>query len=288
MAKAKKKDKKSKKDKADSVVMTLLARLPSLDETHRDAFTSQFDDAECAKLGAETRSSAVRDCAMSWAADAIGALLDPSLAPRIHYSPARLAWVLELVARLESERAKSKSAEQKAVRTTRDVSTTRARQLRLELLEKLEAALAGREEDLRHLTDARAKENAGESLAALSALIGDLLSRTGRDGALKVLLDSAHVTAQDASAASAAAESISSARADVILGGRMSDKDSPATNVVEGRITKELRVIYDAFSGARERGVPAPALVPSAPIRRALSRPATKKAKTPTEPTPPS
>src|SRR4051812_35314073 len=63
----------------------LLPRLPALDETHRDAFTSQFTDAQCSELGTKTKSSAVRDGALAWAGDAATAVLDPALAPSIDY-----------------------------------------------------------------------------------------------------------------------------------------------------------------------------------------------------------
>jgi len=54
-------------------------------------------------LGARTKSAAVRECAMQWAAIALKALLsgDKEL---IAYAPERLSFVLELIVQLDAER----------------------------------------------------------------------------------------------------------------------------------------------------------------------------------------
>src|SRR5262245_48062324 len=83
----------------------LLARLPALDDTHRDAFASQFTDAQCMQLGIRTKSAAVRDGALAWASEAAPAVLDAVLGPSIDYTPERVAWIVELVVRLDTERA---------------------------------------------------------------------------------------------------------------------------------------------------------------------------------------
>ncbi|HEY4122797.1 MAG TPA: hypothetical protein VGM56_33265, partial [Byssovorax sp.] len=109
---------------SEATTTVLLMRLPALTNPQRDAFTGQCSDADCSKLGAQTQSGTVRATALAWAADAEAALADAALAKRIKYAPARLAWLVELVAELDVARAGQASASgaHAGVRTSRDVA----------------------------------------------------------------------------------------------------------------------------------------------------------------------
>lgn len=75
------------------------------------------------------------------------------------------------------------------------------------------------------------------------------------------------------SAAIGIANGLRDAKLDVTLGGRATgDRDTPAVNLVEGRILKELLLLRDAFDHARSEGVAVPVLVPNRGTQDVLAR----------------
>jgi hypothetical protein len=261
---------------------TLLTTLPGLDAPHRRVFTRQFTDAECAERGAKTRSLAVRDCAVSWASDATPALLNPALAPEIDYAPERMAWVIELCARLDAARSASgaKGKKQSTVRTERDVARSKAVALRKRLLGKVGRLVKGDDVISAALDEANAAPDDDQlvrSLEQLAALVDT--STKSPDADVRLLAAMWRVTPADADAARAAVAALKGASADVALGGRATgDRDTPEVNLVEGRLSFELQLLREAVEEARERGVPVPALVVPPGLRHVFPRTRPKKA----------
>lgn len=261
----------------------LLTRLPALDELHRGAFRSQFTDADCAALGAKTKSAAVRDGAVAWAAEAFPALTDASLFDDIDYSPERLAWLVELVIGLDAEREKSrgKGKVQSTSRTARDVARGKAKTVRHRLSKKLARIVRGDDIARAELAGAGAAptdRELAEALGVLASLADKVLK--SKDPTVGVLAKAGRLTERDVTNARGAAREISTAKEDVALGGRaQGDRDTPAVNVIEGRVLQELLFLRDAFDEARKRGVPVPALIPRAGLHEVLARTHPKGAK---------
>jgi hypothetical protein len=259
----------------------LLAKLPGLAGAHRKVFTGQFTDAECVARGAKTRSLAVRDCGVSWASDASAALLSPALAPEIDYAPERLAWVLELCVRLDAERAASgaKGKKQSTVRTERDVARAKAVALRRRLLTKVGHLVKGDDVVSAELDAAAAAPTDDELMGSLGqiATLVDTFTQS-KDAEMRLLAAMWRVTPADADAARAAVSALGDASNDVALGGRATgDRDTPEVNLVEGRLSFELLLLYEAFEEARGRGVPAPVLVVPPGLRHVFQRSHSKK-----------
>ena len=247
----------------------LLTHLPALDETHRKAFSGQFPDADCLALGARTKSEAVRNVALAWAAEAAPLLTGPQ-ADDVDYDPSRLAWVVELVVKLDVQRddAGLTGKKQSSLRSERDLALSKAKVLHARLASKLKRAAPGGA-----LDGAAAGESVAELAAGLKSL-ANLVDQTvqSKDPSARILAQTAKLTAADAQAARDAAKSLSTAGEQVTLGGRAKgDRDTPAVNLVEGRLLKELLFLRDAFDEAKGRGVPVPALAVTPGVKQVLA-----------------
>jgi hypothetical protein len=263
----------------------LLARLPALDGAHRNAYLGQFSEADCAALGAQTKSAAVRAGALAWAAEATPALASPALAPEIDYAPERLAWLVELIVRLDAARGESgrSGARQSSVRTVRDVAREKAWGVRKRLAGKLSRVVRGDPIATVALADAGSAPSDDDLLGSLGILasLADRVTQSTEPSVL-VLAASARVAAADATGAREAMAALKAASRDVALGGRaQGERDTPAVNVVEGRVLFELLFLRDAFDDARRRGVAVPALVPPTGLRHVLAHSRPKKAASP-------
>ena len=273
-------------------VAHLLARLPSLDDNHRKAFASQFTDTECTDMGVLTKSGTVRTATVAWVVEALPSLVDPALFTEIDYAPERLAWVTELTVSMDvaREAAGQKGAGQTEVRTVQELSRKKNKNLRARLLSKMSRVVKG--DGLAAAEYARAgaaptDEDLANSLKVLATLAENALNSTVPGVA--VLAAAARLTAADVAAARGGAASLTTTGEDVALGGRaQGDRDTPAVNLIEGRIVLELKFLRDAFEDARSRGVAVPPLVVHAGLRHVLGHGHVKKDKVPAEAVPPS
>jgi hypothetical protein len=204
----------------------------------------------------------------------------------IDYTPERLTWVVELVVQLDAARDESKSTKssQSTVRTQLDVNRTKAKDLRERLMDKLGRVAAGDELTEAVLDGAGAAPTdsaLADSLKAIASIIQGVLAST--DPNMAILAQCARLTDADATAATDAASSVTQAKAEVALGGPgQADRDTPAVNLVEGRVLYELLFLRDAFDEARKRGVAAPALIPPTSLRHVLSKAHPRKSVEPT------
>jgi hypothetical protein len=273
----------------------LLARLPRLDDVQREAFSGQYSDAECTALGAKTQSGTVRATAFAWAADTAVALADAATAKGVRYGATRLAWLVELIVALDSARgaARDTAGAHEDVRTTRDLLRRRARDVRVELGAALDAVVRNHPDDEAALGAARFGEARTDdllvaSLERLAGLVVAFASRALRDADMRHRLEAACVTPEDADVARDAASDFANAREGVALGGQsQGGKDTPAVNLVEGRVLFEMLRLRAARDQARARGLPLSALIVPPSLDHALARNrATAPVATPTPPAP--
>lgn len=233
----------------------MLDALPSLDETTRAAFRSQFTDDQCRELGATTRAAVVELEAMGMARTAWDFLLGPRTA-LVRYTPERLAWLLTCLGELVAARGDDLAARNKAAssRSGRSLAETAAQRVLGELHLALRDVVVGRD-DL-----AKALDTAGDSVTPTSDTAGALDAYAnvldawlrGKDRALHALLRGANLGAEDVIRAREAASALRRERdASQSLGSAR--YDSAAVNAIEGRVLFELRLLRKTFGRAAER-----------------------------------
>ena len=247
----------------------MLALVPAIGAEERMAFTSQFTPSACAKLGAQTRSGAVRECAVGWAARVLFAVTG-SEKDRVPYSAARLAFVLELIVALDA--ARSANTKTKAVsgalRTARDLARQRLALLRKRLVALLLRATQGDDVTTAEVTQLRDQGNtdrgSAESVQRLAKVAHKILAGTK---AQKLVAGSIGLNASRVDGAEAAAKALLDAREGVALGASgTSQRDSTAVNLVEGRLLLEMRIMRASITEARQDGASLMALVPVAGV----------------------
>lgn len=257
----------------------LIARTPSIGADERNAYTAQYSKAECITLGARTKSAAVRECAVKWAALALEGLSsgDKDL---IAYSLERLSFVLELIVTLDAERAANtkKDAASGTLRTGRDLARTRLQETRIKFFRVLlratkgDAALTAEVERLRaHGESDRETAEAVRDAAA----VGEKLVKGAK--AQRIVASSVGLTDALVKQAKEASAALLDARDDVALGASGThQRDSADVNAIEGRVLHEMRLMKGAFDDAREDGASVPALVPTAGVAHVFIKKAKK------------
>ena len=268
-------------------VTALFAGLPELTADERAGFQSEHDEASCIALGGETKSGAIRACAIQWIAQIKQALAGPH-AELIGIDLPRVRWMVELVAQLDAQRATAsgKSGAQAALRTTRDLADAQAADVRKAIGSKLEriarnTPFADQVSAARGSTDT--VEKRAQSLGTLADIADKLIS--SRDAQLTARVRSRKLTQDLADRARSASKRVLSTRGDVALGTvRATDRDPPEVNAVEGRLSFELVDARDEVDAAIEAGAPLSPLVPMPGTQNVLARNA-KSAKAPPVPT---
>lgn len=266
-------------------VAQLIAKTPSIGADERDAFTAQYTKAECIALGARTKSAAVRECAVKWAALALEGLSsgDKEL---IAYSLERLSFVLELIVQLDAERASNtkKDAASGSLRTGRDLARTRLQQTRIKFFRVLLRATKGDDAKTAEVERLRGHgESDRETAEAVrdAAALGETLLTGAK--AQRIVASSVGLTDALVKQAKEAAAALLDARDDVALGASGThQRDSTDVNAIEGRVLHEMRLMKGAFDDAREDGASVSALVPTTGVASVFTKTSSKK----TEPKP--
>ncbi len=257
----------------------MLSSVPSIGTEERAAFTAQFTPAECIRLGAQTRSAAVRECAVTWAAGVLVAVTGPEK-ELVPYAPERLAFVLECIVELDAVRAQDakKSAASTVLRSARDLARTRLSDVRRRLLPVLTRAAKGNaaaSAEVAQLRDHGASDReSAEGMQSLVRVARKLLTGTS---AQKLVANSMGLTAARVDAAEAAAQALLNARDDVSAGASGTpQKDSREVNLVEGRVLHEMRIMKASIADARKAGASVPLLVPTAGVAHVFNKKAKK------------
>ena len=270
----------TKKPVKTPTLAQMVVRVPALDAASRAAFTAQYTPVECVTLGAQTRSVAVRECAMQWAAGMLKAVTGPEK-ELVPYAPERLSFVLELIGGLDAVRgANAKTnADSGSLRSERDLARTRhaAASRRLESL--LVRATKGDEAASAEVAQLRGHGKSDrESAEATQSLVRVARKLLQGTKAQKLVAASVCLTAARVEEADVAARALLDARDDVALGASgASQKDNAAVNVVEGRVLLEMRMMKASIEEAREDGATVPALVPTAGVVHVFNKKTKKK-----------
>ena len=244
----------------------MLSRVPPIGAEERGAFTGQFAQSECIEMGKQTRSVAVRECAVKWAAEMLSAVTGPEK-ELVPYSPERLSFVLELIVNLDAERDKNTKTrvDSGALRSDRDLARTRLAAARKRLVPALQRATQG--DDSASAEVARLRDQGSSDRESAESTQG--LVKVGRKlingtNAQRIVASSIGLTAARLDAADAAAKGLLDARDDVALGASGAvQRDSPTVNAIEGRVLLEMRIMKASIEDAREDGASVMALVPT-------------------------
>jgi hypothetical protein len=239
--------------RVERLAVKLLPTLPALDEKRRRAYRAAFTDAQCLAWGEKTKASNV----LADGERAVGALL-PALKKSgvTGYSLARFTWVVQLLIDLEDAIANQAGADDQGQRGARNAAVTVATAARRKLVAGL-SSIAGGDAGLRKAIadrneDSRTPHVLESSLTGLLQLA--LQWRRTEHG--EVLADDAGLTDAFLSSVSAVVESLR--QANEVTYGENSGRDSAETNLVEGRVLRELAFARHALAEARSLGETVP------------------------------
>ena len=260
-------------DDGGAFVRKCLAELAALSPAEKRAFSKQCTDAVATALGARTKAINVLHDSERFAGVIHAALAAP--AGGLSYGSSRFRQLLELTDALRTSIAAdgTKLAQTGAVQTGVDEAHRKALSVRERLVEKLSAFATGNATREKAVSDAlfdtKTDDLVMESLKALAKLARDWLALTGEEDV--ALAKSVHLDETSAADADAARGALAAAHGDGIGAGAKVVRDSPATNLIEGRVLFEMRYAMHLFEGAHGRDATSPRLVPGPGTRPVLA-----------------
>lgn len=300
MSKPKKSSARSKANKRDESVtetsptksITAFAQLqktvPPLRESQQDALLSLFPDDVCAAQGASTRASDILRESRLLVLGYDGLIRDHGKV--LHYTLPRYRHLIDQIVLLELKVTEQNLAQRKGrdERSLLEVTTQEARDARenaIALLTRLAGRVPSR---LAAVDKARGSRDSADDLRNSLQTLADLaalwIEQSAGDTRLKEVLELHAFTAQDIDdwkrISAALADSIGRSRLD-----RNIATDLPSTNIVEGRVTLEGQVFYQALLEARAKGLLDTLPPLGATLQRAFNR-RKNKAADEQEPTP--
>lgn len=252
-----------------SLAVKLLSDLPALDDKRRRVYERAFSQEQCREWGEQTKAAAV--------AEEAGKLLptiDSALKkdPLVGYSRHRFAYLCTLLSELEDAVAAQRTGdEDDAVRASRlehSAAVHVADRLRKELVAGLLTVAAGHDAMRAKISERNDNSRTPHVLVATMAGLLQLAQGLRRDPELELLCDDVGLDATKLGAAAAAMDSL--AQVNQRTYGVVGEDDAHETNIVEGRVLRELSVARSAFLRAREYGAPVSALTPGPSLQRVL------------------
>lgn len=254
------------------IAVKLLTDLPPLDERRRRVYRAAFSDEACTTWGNTTKADSV----LAEAERFIGALaVAVKKAAPTGYSINRLSWLTSLVNDLgDAVDADAKSSTGDA-RTLRTGAIEVADKVRKKLVRALMAASTGNDAFRKNVTD---RNDSNKAAHALESTLTGLLQlavrlRMSDDG--EVLADDVGLTEPFLSSVSSVADSLREANEATYTA--ESGHDSTTTNLVEGRVLREMNFAVVTFRRAREDGEPVAALTPGPNLVRLVKNGAKAK-----------
>jgi len=259
------------------------ARIPALSTLQRDAFGSLMTDPQRAALGARTKGNAVATDAVAWIvqidedAREYPALFD-------FYAEERFAYFVEateaLTQRLLAE--SGKRDKKGSINSNAASASETAKGLRNRLVRRLETYAGDREDEERALAEVRGSIVGDDALAgSISDLVKLAQAWIARPSPKsKVLAAAAMLTPAFCEDALHAGQALTGAAADETEAGRARGTDSPAVNVREGAVLREMREAMLAVQEAHEQHGAIRRLTPG-PGTRAVLGPRRAAAKAP-------
>ena len=240
-----------KKVSAERLALKLLPSLPTLTEVRRRAYLASFSVEQCREWGRTTKAAQVlteAEKAVTSVASAVKKGVDG-------YSVYRLAWLCTQMAELQDALA-HQAGEDGAPASTRHAAQSIATRVRTKLAHGLLDAASGNQALINEI---QSRNEQAQSLSVLETAITGLLQLALRlrhvpEG--EVLADDAGLTESFLSSASALLDSLHASNDATYGMGEHTDTEE--TNVVEGRVLRELHHLKEVLARAKSRGVSVP------------------------------
>jgi hypothetical protein len=255
----------------------ILRSFPALSAEEAQAFDERYTEAQYRATGADTRAVDVFRGAMAWARIVGDRPEDRALSPK----PVR--WFLDCLYALGLALEGTVLSGNPSFRSQLDAVESEAKKLIARTEGRVRRALGGREAYLEQLDATRTFDGMGNAVAQrarkLAALCHAWLGGAHRVAALPLL----GVDEETVRALEAMADDI-----DAIVrktpAARESPNDSPALNVIEGRLLRAMRLLWDEADDAREQGSSKLVFTVTPALLRGLNVRPHKKNARPTEP----
>ncbi len=266
---------------APSVAVQLLAKLPPIDERHRQAFLRAFTEQQCEAWGSQTKAVNVAEEARKWLP---GLFRDLGGKRVMGYSLGRFAWLCQLVADLEDAIAAQSAgpADGATARLERSSAVLLANRARRELVAGLTSVAAGSSQMRKLVAAANDSSPTPHVLVASLVALMQLATRWRRNEELELVCDESGVTAEFLAGVSSTMEALT--RANERTYDAPAQNDSAETNRIEGRVLREMQLARLAFSHAKENGLNVSVPVPGKALSTILRSSADASDERPTPP----
>ena len=237
------------------LAVKLLTELPPLDERRRRVFRAAFTDEQCKAWGDMTKAASVLTEAERFVGELHAAL--KKVVPT-GYSLNRLTWLTSLVNDLHDAVEADDANQNNAGRTERAGAVEFADKTRRKLANALMAASTGSKAFRKEVTDRNESNRAPHALESSLAGLLQLAVRLRMSDDGEALADETGLNETFLSSVSAVTDGLRTANEATYTseGGR----DSTTTNVIEGRVLREIAFAISTFRRAREDGELAAAL----------------------------
>ncbi len=241
-----------KKAAHERLALKLLPGLPTLTEVRRRAYAASFSADQCREWGSKTKASQVLSDAER-ALQSVGATVKSGIDG---YSSSRFTWLATQMAELQDAIAHQAGESGGPATTSRHAAVTIATRIRTKLAHGLLDAASGNQA---LINEVNSRNEPGNSPSELETTITGLLQLALRlrhvpEG--EVLADDAGLTESFLSSASATLDSLR-AWNDATYGTGI-ESDTDETNIVEGRVLRELSHLRDVLTRAKSRGLSVP------------------------------
>ncbi len=242
----------AKRAAPERLALKLLPSLPTLTEVRRRAYAASFTADQCRAWGTKTKATQVLADAEK-AVQSVAAGVKKGVEG---YSPARLTWLATQMAELQDAIAHQAGGTEGAPASSRHAAVTIASRIRTKLAHGLLDAASGNQALISEVNSRNESESSPSVLETAITGLLQLALRLRHVPEGEVLADDAGLTEPFLSSASAMIDSLRASNDATYGTGRQSDTDE--TNVVEGRVLRELCHLRDVLARAKARGVAVP------------------------------
>jgi len=249
------------------LAVKLLGELPPLDERRRRVFRLAFSDEQCKAWGDTTKAAAVLAEAERFISELNGAL--KKRAPT-GYTKNRLSWLASLVNELEDAVDGDGASAGDSSRVKRAGAIEVADKTRKKLVNGLLAASSGDANSRKQVTDRNESSKTPHVLESTLTGLLQLAVQLRRTDDGEVLADEVGLSEAFLSSVSGVVESLRAANEATYDAPR--NQDSVTTNLIEGRVLREMAFAVTTFRNAREAGETVVGLRPGQNLSRFGSR----------------
>lgn len=274
------------------VLSRIKSRLPALSDLQRTAFHSLMTEPQRAALGARTKGHAAASDAVTWIVQIDEDAREyPALFE--YYAEERFAYFVEATEALAQRLLEESGKRDKkgSITGTASSASEIAKSVRKRLVRRLETYAGDRTAEEEAITDAMGTIGSDDALAGSIHKLVKLAKAwiESADEKSKVLASAAKLTPALCEEALRAAQALIGAAADATETGRARGTDSPAVNVREGSVLREMREAMAAVEEARDEHSAIRRLTPGPGTRAVLGskRPAAKATEEPLTAAPP-